>query len=958
MNIGRKVALLGALLATWASALAETLENERYALRLETDGSLILSSRGAPSQTIEPVFVVFFSPGDPGYGANHGNYLLAPRTSALWRRFREPLASLNERLRSPDYRDSLPGDVAVAEDAQGRRTWLYRDGRGKQLLKVSGAYGEGTVDPWFAGEKTILRGGAAAVEGRTVRWSFPTRPDFDLEAELSLPEGVGAPRLVQRLKAKRQGCYSAAFAGSPKLAVEAMLRIPQECSGRERRQFNHLVTEAYLRLPRVQLAAEGWNFALVVDPEEMPFRIATRENARFGLCLRREGGVFQPLSFAPILGGAESFLKPGQSRSFAVRLVLQAGDWKETYRTIAREDYGFRDLRDNSGPGPLNDTLARTMDFLADRNGENRALWHAEQKYYDYWTDNSGIFKPFSPLYGLSAAIVTDDEAFYLTRALPQVEFALSRTNNTFAPYAVAQNGQVKARNRGLGHSYLPAAQLATLAAFYQGRVPALASEALERGFSEKSFVDQLALWQLIGAPEALARAKIQGLEALGKKAGEDEDAYMDWLELYLATGERRFLEAALDDAYALTTSINLSPVVPDTLVEVESGGKVPVHEHSFGRHKLWGFPPPRPLDGVERKVPAWRVALTGLQSPAYRGELWMNNHGQLLRLAALGRDDFLRDIARWGMVGRFANYSGDNRSSYSLIMERSDAVERPVWEWNFATVNPGHAWEFAGEILDYLVSDAFQRSEGAVDFPGRPMPGTAFRVRVYGDRPGRFYGDEGVRLWLPRQLLRIDNRQIDYVAGYGPRGLYLAFLNQSFSEENVLVSFDGKLVDLGAVRGLRTWRENRPETAAAVLSEGKLRLRISAKGIVAVALDGARAKPGLQARLFSPDAKPLGPHSFASAKASFGEVHAQLLSAGSGLVTGYVYSDALPENTVRAFLRYRQGDGPWNEKTDLIFPYEFTNVLENEHLPIEYAFGVENADGRRELAPEIILRP
>jgi len=24
-------------------------------------------------------------------------------------------------------------------------------------------------------------------------------------------------------------------------------------------------------------------------------------------------------------------------------------------------------------------------------------------------------------------------------------------------------------------------------------------------------------------------------------------------------------------------------------------------------------------------------------------------------------------------------------------------------WDWNFATVNPGHAWDFAGAVLDFI---------------------------------------------------------------------------------------------------------------------------------------------------------------------------------------------------------------------------------------------------------------
>ena len=133
-----------------------------------------------------------------------------------------------------------------------------------------------------------------------------------------------------------------------------------------------------------------------------------------------------------------------------------------------------------------------------------------------------------------------------------------------------------------------------------------------------------------------------------------------------------------------------------------------------------------------------------------------------------------IRDVARWGMVGRFGNYPGDNRSKVSLVAELPDAVEHRPWDWNFATVNPGHAWEFAGAVLDFLVTDAFHRSHGAIDFPASSLAGSGFRVRVYGAKPGRFAGDDNVRLWLPRGLVACDNRQFDWLTGYGNGKLYL----------------------------------------------------------------------------------------------------------------------------------------------------------------------------------------
>jgi hypothetical protein len=949
--------LLLAILPPALAAAAPSLENTRYQVAVQNDGSVHIATAGVPTQVLQPEFVVMFSARDPGYHRNHLNYPLAPRTAIRWANYEPELAELNRGLASPEVRQATQSEVTVTADAAHERTWTYRDASGKVTYRFSGPYARGTIDPFLAGTRTNLRARAATVVDRTVRWEFDSPPGFAFRAELTLPAGDADPQITHTLTAAEAGHYAVAFVGAPALPVLALQTIPQECAGRGHRQFNHLVCEGELQLPRAQLSTGNWNLALVVDAREAPFRIPTQANSRFGLMLEHAGGQLRPVAFAPIMGGAESKLAPGAAREFRLHFVLQPGDWKEIYRTIARTHYGFRDQRDNSGPGSINRAIENTIDYLVDRHGRNHAMWHAEQKYYDYWTDNSGIFKPFSPLFGLAAAVVTDDEDFYRRRALPQVEFTLSRRSNIFAPYEVENNGQVKSRNRELGEAYLGAAQLVSLASFFQNRTPAILAQAERKGFAPSDLAAQLARFQLTGDPAELARAKAAAEAQLRRAKPMGGDDYMDFLDLHEATRDPRYLAAAVEGAYGLSTTLNLSPAVPDATVTADAGGHSPVHDHSTGRHKRWGFPPPQPFPTPEQTVPAWRIALTGLQSQGYRGEFWMNHHGQLMRLAALAQDDFLRDLARWGMVGRFGTYAGDNRSKNSLVIERPDAVEHPIWDLNYATVNPGHAWEFVGELLDFLVSDVFHRSAQRIDFPAQSLPGSSFRVRVYGDRPGRFYGDDNVRLWLPRQLLTLANRQIDYVAAYAHDQVYVALLNQSFVAEEVNATLNPALVALRDTHAARRWVQNGPPENVRV-EGGRLVCRIQAKGIVAFAIAGARARTALHAKLFDPSAPRLGPRSFTQIAAPFGQVHALLLSPGRGLTSAFVYTDALPENTISATLRYRQGTAGWRTLTDAIFPYEFSPEYREGAGDLQLEFAVETSRQEVQRAPLISLSP
>ena len=943
----KSVGMAGALVLAASVGLRAELTNASYRLALTADHAVSLRVAGMLEQRLAPDFVVLHSAKDPGYSRNPSqpNYHVAPRNAVRWAHNRETPESANAWLRETGV------DGQVTTDARGNWTWSYRGAK-----PVTGAAARQTSRPFIVGESTPLRATGASESDGTIRWVYAPQPDFEFSAELRLPPGAGDPLLTFMLTPRRAAFWSVAFMGAPAADLAATHTVPQECEARGHRQFNYVMGEADLRLPRAHVATAAGNIALVADPAESPFRLPTGADARFGLMLQQAESKLQPVLLAPLLGGAESRREAGAAYRFTLRCVVRAGDWKDMTRHIARDICGVRDQRDNSGPGPLNGAIERAMDFLADRDGHNRACWHAEQKYYDYFTDTAGVFKPFSPLYGLGAAIVTDDDDFYRRRARPAVEFALSRKYNVFAPYETANMHMVGSAQRDVGGPYIGYAQLLGLHELLQRRVPAVAALAEQAGPAHTSLADALARWRLTQDPAARAEAGQLAAALLARGGPLGEAALFDLLEGAEATHDPQCLRGAVEAAYQQVAALNLSPAPPETNVTVDVGGHAPVHPHSIGRHhNIWGFAPPEPVAAPEQTVPAWRVARLGLPSPAYPIEYWMNVHGALLRTAGLAHDDFLRDVAHWGMTGRFGNYPGDNRSIVSLVGERPDAVERPPWEWNFATVNPGHAWDFVGALLDFLISDAFERSGGAIDFPAETAAGSNFRIRVYGARPGRFFGDDGVRPWLPRGLIASSNRQFDWLAGHGQGRFYLALWNQSFREAATTVQINPALVGLAGAHSVRVWRGH---AAAALMTirNGRFDVTVPAKGLIAFAFPDALVHTRLQARLYDLTAPSLGPHSFATAPAPFGTVHAMLLTAGRGLTSAFVYADASAANTIAAKLRWRQGQGPWHELTDEIFPYEFSPELTEAAGDFECVFEIENAKQEIQRSAPIVL--
>lgn len=959
------------------SALADgPLRNDRYTLDLAADGAVTVNVVGVPPQRLVPEFTVLWSDTDPlcVRNASHPNYPVAPRNAVRWRNPAEPLEALNAWVGSPEFKSTTGMAGAVKADGE-KRTWEFRDAAGKVKVRVTGDRAFDTTRPFTVGHRVSLKPARTIDEAGRVRWEFAPQTDFALAAELTLPAGEGDPELAFTLTPKRDAFFSVAFTGAPDAALAATLPVPQECDARVHKQFDFVMSEADLHLPRAHIATADGNIALVADPRECRFRLPTIADSRFGFMLASEGGRLKPVLLAPLLGGPESKMRAAQPWHFTFRCVVRAGDWKETCAHIVRDIHGFRDQRDNSGPGSLNATLEHVMDFLADRNGRNYALWDPQQKYYDYFTDKTGIFKPFSPLYGLSAAIVTDDEDFFRRRARPAVEYALSRKTSVFAPYDNADNKQANSAGRTVGAPYVGYAQLVSLHELFQGRTPALRALAEAKGAAKGKLSDSLARWQLSNADNPVLEVapvadKRTGLSALppddartiaarmlGKNAAFSEEDFFDLLDLADTTREPQYIRAARDAAYQNAAKINLYPAPPDANVTVDREGLVPVHYHSFGRHKnQWGFAPPQPLPTTEQTVPAWRIARLGLPGIAYPIEYWMNTHGAMMRTAGLAHDPFLRDVARWGMVGRFGGFPGDNRSQDSLVPEWPDAVERPPWEWNFATVNAGHAWDFAGAVLDFLVSDAFERSHGAIDFPALTAAGSNFRVRIHGGKAGSFYGEKNVRLWLPRGLLTSSNRQLDWLAGYNDGRFYLALWNQSFREEWAEIALNPELVRCDEARDATAWRENVGQGEPFRVVGNKLAVTVAAKGIVAFAIP-AEVRPRLQAKLYDTDLAALPAQSFTEVAAPFGKVHAMLLRAGRGLTSAFIYTEALPENVITARLRWRQAGGAWQEMTDDIYPFEFSPELRDDGGDLECVFEIENAAQQLQRSPVIALK-
>jgi hypothetical protein len=80
------------------------------------------------------------------------------------------------------------------------------------------------------------------------------------------------------------------------------------------------------------------------------------------------------------------------------------------------------------------------------------------------------------------------------------------------------------------------------------------------------------------------------------------------------------------------------------------------------------------------------------------------------------------------------------------------------------------------------------------------------------------------------------------------------------------------------------------------------------------------------------------------------------LLTLGKGLTSSFVYTDAPAADVISAKLRYRQGDGPWSERMDEIYPYEFSTDIDESKGRFQCVLEIETADQQIQSSREISL--
>jgi hypothetical protein len=930
----KKALMLIWFLGSLSSALAQQrLSNDHYQAQLLGDGAVELKAGDSPAYKFRPVFTVMFRADDPDIKQTF------------------PPGKV-ENMPVPNWKAVHGND----------RTWDFFQA---------------------AESANVVASKAEVTRAGKVRWRFAGDGPFQLEAELSLAAGRGEPLIAFRFTPKRDGWYSIGYTGAPQWPPSELDEVWQPWIWQEKRfpRQSFFSSEHMCPLPATLIRKGSVTVGVAADPDESPYRMPNRDNARFGVLVRNQNGAAQPMIFAPVLGRAASQMKAGEAFTFKLRLLVHAGTIFDAYKHLARNLYGFRDYRENVG-GSLNDTLEN---FISYAMNDYYSGWVEELKGFDYTSDVERTVKVVSALHPLSLAFITDNEEIYRRRALPIIEYLMSREKYLFS---IVEGETRQSPSHALKG---PAAEISELAALYlmsQQRSDvfrhyalklldkrrALNLEVVSEGASWQSL---LGLYRMTGDALYLNRAK-EGADryiaerinrpqsdfsAINPKTGWEfwvdyTPKWIDLLELYEETREQRYLEAAAVGARLYTNYVWLHPRIPPGSVIANKGNKAAVGWRRASRD-------PQPMAVPEQFVPAWRLSQIGLTPEAsntFEGNpaVFLTHYAAyFLRLAYYTGDTFFRDIARAAVVGRYENYPGyDINVEFTTLYARPDYPLRPYHQFTYNQVYYNHVWPHIALLMDYLLTEAFTKSEGRIEFPPRYAEGYAYlKSKVYGDRPGRFYADDGVRLWMPAKLLRADNIQANYVAGYGNGNLYLALVNQSDKTIDVKLRLNPNVVPFDEAKSyrVRVWQENKTAHGT-TMRHGEIGVTIAPRGITALAVDGLKVTPLFQPQVFNAGAARLSAASHAEINTPFGKLTSMLISFGSSLTSGYVWLEATEKELKEARLNVKQ-DGEWKQMIDAQYPFEFSLPVKGDDPNIEFWVEGVTLDGRSVRSASVALK-
>ncbi|MDE6125661.1 MAG: hypothetical protein K2G30_01765 [Muribaculaceae bacterium] len=533
-----------------------------------------------------------------------------------------------------------------------------------------------------------------------------------------------------------------------------------------------------------------------------------------GFTLRNSRGEVEPVAFSPLPGMKDSAVSAGRAVEARFVVGVVTGGWGDAVGYASENIFGVGDYRRQTSAS-LTSTIGNVVELLKDTSacGWNRAMkgfWDIEAN-----GNTSPTVVQSAPLALLGASAVAYDEELYETRALPSVEYALSRNG-----YRTVGNASQALRPMD---SQFPTSLYEGINTLTGGLNPWLAAHGIPGGevrsangyFSTlQPFRQALSAYRLTGEESWLDKAVALADGYIGEiyagstqvpAAGTFYNSQIapDWtplLDIYRTTGEQRYAEAASYAAAHTIAGIKTWPKVAGGTQTVHPGGKydgvTTVWWRGTEQYRL-GFPRVEG-DAPEREADAWRVSGVGLgmEQPA---TYFVRTSGKAVRpvymsswaprlqeLSWITGKTLYETFARNAVIGRADNYPGYYATGYTDI-NLSPAF--PYTGPDISSIYYHHIPAYLAMLQDFLVGEFEARSRGEVCFPAARQEGFVwFANNIYGAARGSVYGNEAV-LWMPSGAVSVDDQSVNVLTARDSDRFYILLTGEGEEPVNVRVT-------------------------------------------------------------------------------------------------------------------------------------------------------------------------
>lgn len=664
-------------------------------------------------------------------------------------------------------------------------------------------------------------------------------------------------------------------------------------------------------------------YAVAADIEKMPFEWGKRTNSPYGFSLLDPANQIQPTAFSPVLGMQGSKLEAGQSLEASFVAYSAPGDWMSALTELSDQTFGVTDYREPI-KASLTEAALNMIDLLKDADASG---WNEHLRGFHQIESEASVTHA-SPLALLSAALLTRDPEFYATRALPTIEFTLSRqiAHHALAPtlhYVPESVIPLTLPGRAFSATYWQGLYEMTGKAnpWLKAFVPSIAD--LQKVSADREIPEwsqMLADYWISPSPEKLSaieascdawiakKFKTKQTEPLGVHPFSNFAFYPYWwdlLDLYELTGEQRFLDTAVEGGFHTVSGLWSHPQHPSGDVTIHPRGRYvggtgedQMYWKGAKKYRL-GFPRQQG-DSPQRDVPAWTVSRVGvgIEQPLtlyfHGGDYGMRNilnnsyAPALLRLADLSGLDIFRTYARNSVIGRFANYPGYYVNDFTDIHM---SPEFPYKGPDIADIYFHHIPVHLAFTLDYIFTEADTLSDGEVKFPAVKQQGYVwFNNRMFGAAPGTVFGESDLWPWLTREAFSVDSPLINYFGAVGNGKLNVIVTNSTWRDASANLRIDPALSEIPIGSAWEFLVNGKPAATGVVGESGTNTLPFSLPPATVGVFRFASGKEGLPG-LATPEAPVVAEPLTETLPARWGKLHAMRIRSPFGQDAIYIYA-------------------------------------------------------------------